>query len=390
MSRNSDHIRILHTADWHLGREFHGADLTAAHQHFFDWLAGQIEERGVDLVVMAGDIFDRALPPAASVELLNEQLERISGLCRIALIAGNHDSMQRLSYGPLLRPGIHLASGTAHIGRPFEFAIHGIDLLVYPVPYLDPGSTAEDLGAAESRHQEVLKAAFDRCREDLAGRNGSPRSVAVAHAFVQGAEESDSERTISIGDADRVPTTLLDGFDYVALGHLHRPQQVAGGMRYSGSPIPLSYSEVGEGLEKSVTLVDLPAEGQPVVELVEVPQYRKFERIRGTLDELLAEDAFEESRDSWLEITLTDEKRPDQPMERLRGRFGQIMLLRFESPISTGEDGDAQELTGLARADPVELSGRFLEEVRGDGPDEQERELLEQAVRSEAGAEVSG
>ncbi len=383
-------IRILHTADWHLGREFHGADLTEAHQHFFDWLAGQIEERQIDVVIMAGDIFDRALPPAASVELLNEQLARLSDGCEIALIAGNHDSMKRLSHGPLLKPGIHLDSGTDGVGRAIPVSHHGIDLLIYPVPYLDPGLTAGELEVEESRHEAVLQAAFDRCRTDLGAHPGSPRSIAVAHAFVSGAEESDSERTISIGDADRVPPGLLEGFDYVAMGHLHRPQQVADGIRYSGSPIPLSYSEVGPGLSKSVTIIDLPAAGPPSIETVEIPQHREFGRISGTLDELLADGVYEDRRDHWLEITLTDETRPDQPMERLRSKFEQIMSLRFESPISTADDQHAAELTGLAQADPVELAGRFLEQVRGGGPTDAEAALLEEAVKSKAAEEVAG
>jgi exonuclease SbcD len=383
-------IRILHTADWHLGREFHGADLTEAHQHFFDWLAGQIEERQVDVVIMAGDIFDRALPPAASVGLLNNQLARLSDICEIALIAGNHDSMKRLSYGPLLKAGIHLTSGTTGIGDAIALDRRGIELLIYPIPYLDPGLAAPEMGVEEARHQAVLQAAFDRCRADLAAREGSPRSVAVAHAFVRGAEESESERTISIGDADRVPPSLLEGFDYVAMGHLHRPQQVADWVRYSGSPISLSFSEVGPGLSKSVTLVDLPATGPPAIEIVEVPQHREFDRISGTLDELLADDAYEDRREHWLEITLTDETRPDQPMERLRSKFEQIMSLRFESPISTSEERDAEELTGLAQADPVELVGRFLGEVRSQGPDQAETALLEEAVKSKAAGEVAG
>ncbi|MCB0828460.1 MAG: exonuclease SbcCD subunit D C-terminal domain-containing protein, partial [Solirubrobacterales bacterium] len=194
----------------------------------------------------------------------------------------------------------------------------------------------------------------------------------------------------SIGDADRVPPSLLEGFDYVALGHLHRPQTIADGIRYSGSPIPLSYSEVGPGLSKSVTIIDLPAGGPPVTETVEVPQHREFGRISGTLDELLSEGAYEDLTEHWLEITVTDETRPDQPMERLRSKFGQIMSLRFESPISTADDQGAAELTGLARADPVELAARFLDEVRGQGPDRAESALLEQAVKSKAAEEVAG
>jgi exonuclease SbcD len=386
------HIRVLHTADWHLGREFLGADLTATHQHFFDWLATRIGELEVDVVIMAGDIFDRALPPAASVESLNERLADLSELTEVILVAGNHDSMKRLSYGPLLKPGIHLRSGTAEIGRPVEVRRGEVELLVYPVPYLDPGLVARELDVEETRHEPVLRAAFDRCREDLSGREGPLRSIAVAHAFVRGSTESESERTISVGDADQVPASTFDGFDYVALGHLHRPQTVADSIRYSGSPIPLSYSEVGPGLSKSVTLIDLPASGPLLVQEVEVEQLNRFDRISGTLDELLADGAYEDKTTHWLEITLTDERRPDQPMNRLRSRFEHIMSLRFEAPISSGDEKEAEELTGLAKADPVELAARFLEHVRGEGngPDDDERALLEEAVKSRAAEETAG
>jgi exonuclease SbcD len=393
MSKQPDDIRILHTADWHLGREFHGADLSEAHIHLFDWLAEEVERLEVDVIVMAGDIYDRALPPASSVELLNRELARLSELCEVVLIAGNHDSMARLSHGPLLKPEIHLAAGAEDVGRPIEIPYgesrEEPSLLIYPVPYLDPGITASHFDT-EARHQAVLAAAFDRCREDLASRGEGHRAMAVAHAFAQGAEESESERTISIGDADRVPTSTLDGFDYVALGHLHRPQQVAPAMRYSGSPIPLSYSEVGDGPPKSVVIVDFPPSGDPLIETVEVSQYRKFERISGTLDELLNDQRFDECRESWLEVTVTDERRPDQPMDRLRTRFSNVMSLRFSSPISTAEDREAEQLGDLARDDPVELAARFVKEVRGSGPDEAERDLLGDAVRSRAAEEVTG
>jgi exonuclease SbcD len=401
MSKQPDDIRILHTADWHLGREFHGADLTEAHLHLFDWLADEVERLEVDVIVMAGDIYDRALPPASSVELLNRQLARLSELCEVVLIAGNHDSMARLSHGPLLKPEIHLAAGPEVVGRPIEIpnGKPGEDpdedsgepsgLLIYPVPYLDPGITAKDFDT-EARHQAVLAAAFDRCREDLVGRGEGYRTMAVAHAFVQGAEESESERTISIGTADRVPTGTLDGFDYVALGHLHRPQQVAPAMRYSGSPIPLSYSEVDYGPPKSVVIVDFPPTGDPVVETVEVPQHRKFERISGTLEDLLNDQRFEDCRESWLEVTVTDETRPDQPMDRLRTRFSNVMSLRFSSPISSAEYREAEQLGELARVEPEELAARFVEEVRGSGPDDAERALFEEAVRSKQAEEVAG
>lgn len=382
-SKNPDHIRILHTADWHLGREFHGHDLSTLHQAFFDWLVVEVESRQVDLLIMAGDIFDRALPPLGAIEMLNRELARLADICEVVLITGNHDSTIRMSHGPLMRPGIHLRSGTSDIGNPVAPAAAPFPLAIYPIPYLDPGSSAEALGVDEARQEPVIRAAISRSLEDLSSREGA-RSVAVGHAFILGGEESDSERPISMGGSDRVPAAAFEGFDYTALGHLHRAQENGPGVRYSGSPIPLSFSEVGPGLDKSVSVIDLAADGSIEVEVVPIPQLVVMARVRGTLDELLTSDDFLDLTDAWLEITLTDERRPDQPMERLRSRFANVISLRFVSAISDGTDDDAHRLTEIAKVDPIQLIESFVEHVRGDAPDTDEDALLREALESRA------
>ena len=391
-------IRILHTADWHLGREFHGADLGPIHQRFFDWLAAEVERRRIDLLVMAGDVFDRALPPVSAVEMLNRELGRLAGLTRVVMITGNHDSATRLGHGPLLREAIHLRAGTERLGEPLLYEEGGFPLAIYPVPYLDPASSAPALGVEAAGHEAVLREAVARCAADLADRPGA-RSIAVGHAFVQGGEQSDSERSIEIGGTDRVPATVFDCFDYVALGHLHRPQGIrrpgaaedeAPRIRYSGSPVPLSFSEVGPGLVKSVAVVELEADGAVAVELVPVPPAVGMARLRGTLEELLEDESFEAHREDWVEVTLTDRRRPDQPMERLRGRFEHVVSLRFESALSAESEGEAARLTEIARSNPIELIGSFVEHVRGEGPDRAETELLAEALDSRTGEEVRG
>ncbi|MGA7397666.1 MAG: exonuclease SbcCD subunit D C-terminal domain-containing protein, partial [Solirubrobacterales bacterium] len=262
----------------------------------------------------------------------------------------------------------------------------GFPLAIYPIPYLDPGSAAEALGVDEARQEPVIRAAIDRSLNDLSDRPGS-RSVAIGHAFILGGEESDSERPISMGGSDRVPAAAFEGFDYTALGHLHRAQESGKAIRYSGSPIPLSFSEVGAGLGKSVNVVDLPAEGPIEVEVVPVPQLVEMARISGTLDELLSSDDFSSLTDAWLEITLTDERRPDQPMERLRSRFENVISLRFESQISDGTDDDPRHLTEIARVDPIRLIESFIEHVRGAGPHPEEEKVLKQALASRAAEE---
>lgn len=389
MNVNDEPIRILHTADWHLGREFHGHDMADLHQRFFNWLADETKARQIDVVLMAGDIFDRALPPVDAVKMLNRELGRLAGLTRVVLVTGNHDSTARMGHGALLREEIELRAGVSRLGEPLLIEDLAFPLAVYPIPYLDPVTAANELDLDDSTHRAVLTEAARRCREDLAAR-GKTRGIAIGHAFITGAEPSESERSIKVGGSESVPATVFEGFDYVALGHLHRPQKVGERIRYAGSPIPLSYSEVGAGPPKSVTLLELSPGGEIEEQQIEIPQPVEMARIRGTLKELLEDPDLEGKREWWLEVTLTDEPRPDQPMDRLRSRFTNVVSLRFTAPVSTGSSISPGELERLARLEPSELVASFLEEVRGRGPDEAETGLIETALEDRTASEVNG
>ena len=299
--KDSGKIRILHTADWHLGREFHGRDMSELHLEFFKWLAEQIEARKIDLVLMAGDIYDRALPPVSAISLFNEQMAKLSALAPFVMITGNHDSTVRMSHGPLLREGIHLRSGIESIGEPVTFE-EPFPLAVYPVPYLDPMTVAGQFDLDSTTHDAVIGEAVRRSLADLEAREGV-RSIAIGHAFVTGAVTSESERSIQVGGAEDVSSTVFGGFDYVALGHLHRPQSVGDRVRYSGSPIPLSYSEVDGGAGKSVAVIELSADGSVEIETVDIPQLVRMGRISGELDFLLDDDSLEDVKSDWLEVT---------------------------------------------------------------------------------------
>lgn len=377
-------IRIFHTADWHLGREFHGRDLTGLHLDFFDWLAGEVESRQVDLIVMAGDIFDRALPPVSAIELFNREVARLSDLTELVLITGNHDSVVRMSHGPLLRQNLHLRSGLDRLGDPILIE-KDFPLAVHPIPYLDPVTMASELDLDESTHTAVLTEAVRRCRE---ASGPAARSIAVGHAFITGASKSDSERSIEVGGSESVPADVFEGFDYVALGHLHRPQSLGERVRYSGSPIPLSYSEVGAGAPKSVTMIELAADGSFEEEQLEIPQTVRMARIKGTLEKLLQSDEFEPLRDHWLEVTLTDETRPDQPMEKLRSRFPEVVSLRFAAPITDPAGTVARDPEEIAKLDPAQLVESFVEEMRGIAPTTEEMELVTEALDSHTGVET--
>jgi exonuclease SbcD len=379
-----DSIRILHTADWHLGREFHGKDLTELHRRFFDWLIAEIEERQVDLVVMAGDIYDRALPPLEAIGLFNSQIDRLADVAPTVLITGNHDSTIRMSHGRLLREGICLRSGTDLLGKPEIFDSFAFPLAVYPVPYLDPISSGPALGVGQT-HEEVLGEATRMAREDLERRPEGTRSVLVAHAFVTGAETSDSERGIFVGGAEDVPAATFDGFDYTALGHLHRPQEPGARVRYSGSPLCLSFSESND--VKSVSLVDLDSAGSVSIEEVPVPRWVEVSRVSGLLDDLLADPEHRSLADHWLEVTLEDRTQPDSPMERLESVFNEVLSLRFSELGPEQAGRQAEELEALSRQEPMRLLEQFLVEVRGEGPDEEERRILQAALDHRSGSE---
>lgn len=225
-----DPMRLLHTADWHLGRALHRVPLLDAQRAVLDHLVELAREEQVDAVLLAGDVFDRALPPVEAVRVAGDALRRLAEVAPVIAISGNHDSAGRLGFAAELiaRGGVHLRTEPATVGDPVVLHDDDGPVAIYGLPYLDPDLTREALGAGERSHEAVVGAAMDRVRADLAARDGH-RAVVVAHAFVQGGESSESERDVSIGGAQTVPPSLFAGADYVALGHLHRPHAVGGG-----------------------------------------------------------------------------------------------------------------------------------------------------------------
>ncbi|MFG2769578.1 exonuclease SbcCD subunit D [Streptomyces sp. NPDC048350] len=371
-------MRFLHTSDWHLGRSFHRVSLLDAQSAFLDHLVATVRERDVDAVLVAGDVYDRAVPPLTAVELFDTALHRLAeaGVPTV-MISGNHDSARRLGVGAGLieRAGIHLRTAPAGVGTPVMLAdAHG-SVALYGLPYLEPALVRERFGAAKAGHEAVLAAAMDRVRADLATRPAGTRSVVLAHAFVAGGEPSDSERDITVGGVAAVPAGVFDGVDYVALGHLHGSQTVTPRVRYSGSPLAYSFSEVHH--RKSMWLIDLGADGTiEAAERVDCPVPRPLARIRGRLDDLLADPALVRHEESWVEATLTDPVRPAEPMARLAERFPHTLNLVFE-PERTEGDPLASYAQRLRDRSDQQIAEDFVAHVRGGaGPDDTERTVL--------------
>ncbi|WP_431303339.1 exonuclease SbcCD subunit D [Sediminicoccus sp. BL-A-41-H5] len=371
-------MRLLHTADWHLGRALCGQSFHAEQERlltgaFLDIL----RETKPDAVLLAGDIYDRALPPADSVELLDEVLQRIvRGLgIPVVMIAGNHDDERRLAFGSrLLRDaGLHICDSAMGCAFPFEDAHGPVSILA--AGYGTPALLAQLFGAEAgiTTHDAGFAAVTAHLR-GLAPR--SARSVVVAHAFVSGGLTSESERMLQVGGSGAVSAAHLAGFHYTALGHLHRRQSMAEGrIAYSGSPLAYSFSEAGSA--KSVTLVELDATGHVTAEEIALTPRHPLRVIRGTLADVLAA-ADGPGREDWLQVILTDRQLGAKAL--LQERYPSVLELRFESPLTTGEAGGT---TGARMPqDPLEALMAFRAAIGAGQLAEEERAAAIQAIQA--------
>lgn len=391
-------MRLLHTSDWHLGRTLHGVDLLDHQAAYLDHLVDVVRAEGVDAVVVAGDVYDRAIPPVEAVTLLSDTLARLAEHATVVVTSGNHDSATRLGFGAsLMRERVRVRTRVAALDEPVVLPSAAGDVLVYGLPYLDPDAVRGELGTVDEAgarrplarsHQAVTAAAMDRVRADVARRSAAgarpARTVVAAHAFAVGGRASESERDIRVGGVDHVTSDVFAGVDYVALGHLHGPQAVAGAgrtvLRYSGSPLAYSFSELHQ--TKSTVLVDLAGD-EPTTTLVPAPVPRRLADVSGTLDELLGA-AGEPHVDAWARVTVTDDARPADLFRRVRERFPHALVVQHRPDRVVPAAGAALV---TAAADPVDVAADFVHHVTGARPDAAELDVLRRAHELVAAAE---
>lgn len=392
-------MRLLHTSDWHLGRHLRTVPLAEHQREFLTWLTDLVASERIDAVLVSGDVYDRAIPSADAVPLLQDGLLGLVAHCPVILVPGNHDSATRLGFGARLLEAarVHLRASVEDLDRPVELVgSDGTVVLVYGLPYLEPEVVRHALGTDKS-HAAVLDGAMDRVRADLERRRAAapsdpaPRSVVLAHAFITGGQPSDSERDVSVGGVADAPVDVFDGVDYVALGHLHAPQgisSVSGTIaRYSGSPLAYSFSEADQ--DKSVTIVDIGPDGTVSVDLVPTPVPRRLRTLTGDLEHLLRDPDLAEAEDCWIRAVVTDTRRPDRPMDRLRERFPHVLELTWVPHV----DGEALVLPNdrvePVAADPVSVAAAFIEHVTGTQATTRERELIQESVERVRVSEAS-
>lgn len=372
-------MRILHTSDWHIGRTFHGHSTVEALETVLVALVEIVRDRSIDVVIVAGDVFDSTMPAAEHYGVLGRALSSLREAGAIVIVtSGNHDSAARLGYQAEFAQlaGIHVLTRPDRFDSPVVLSDEHGDVNVYGIPYLEP-SLVRHLHpeVALRRHADVLGFAMERIRADMAARGG--RSVVVSHCFATGAAGSDVERDITAGGLDYVPVTTFDGPDYVALGHIHGRATLSERVRYSGAPLHYSFSEADK--PRGAWLVELGQTGLDSVEWVPLPVPRPLARLTGPLDELLTSPEYTECTEHWIAATLTDDVRPLDAMPRLQRRFPWCAQLEHR-PAAVHDDGHSTYAARVDEKSDVEIVVGFLEHVRnGRGPSDTESQLVDEA-----------
>lgn len=375
-------MRILHTADLHLGRQFMGLSLEDDHEVVLGQIVEALVTEHVEVLVIAGDVFDRASPPNSAIRQFNRFLKRVADETEAAvvMIAGNHDSGDRIE-------AMSVFSSASRV------LVRGIaDAVEVPLVLRDAhGEVAfsalafsYEYAAREVFGDESISTPSDVIAAQIAAAKAhvpeGARWIVVAHAFVAGGAVGDTERALTrVGGIETVPVEVFDGADYVSLGHLHKPQDVgAPHIRYSGAPLAFGFDEAGE--EKSMTIVELNAEG---VEIRTVPfrPLRKVRSLTGAFGDLLAGTPSED----FIQAILTDESPLIDPMKRLRATYPNACHLAYSRQARAQENMGLG--TGRAAVSPIEMVSDFLKVVRGRAPDGAEAAIVADKLHAAENAE---
>ncbi|WP_016916373.1 exonuclease SbcCD subunit D [Vreelandella stevensii] len=367
-------MRLLHTADWHLGRLFHNLSLLDDQRHVLQQLLTIIDRERVDAVLIAGDIYDRSVPPAAAVTLLDDILAE---LCEqrglpVIMISGNHDGAARLGFGArhLRQAGLHILTDLATCDQPVTLAVDGVTVDVFGIPYADPEYVRSAFGADVRDFDAAHRYLLERIH---AQRHPARPALLMSHCFVEGGAASDSERPLTLGGAESVAWEPMQDFDYVALGHLHGPQyRGSEHIRYSGSLLKYSFSEASQ--RKGVTLVDLDATGVTRIEQIPLLPRREVRVLEGELDALIARGRTDPQADDYLLVRLTDRHAILDPMGKLREVYPNV--LHLEKPGMLEARGSQQLDRERLTFSTLDMFSDFFAQTSGEPMTDQQTEAI--------------
>lgn len=398
-------MRIFHTSDWHIGRTFHGYSTLDAARTVLGAIPGLVSELGIDVVIVAGDVYDVTNPSAESTQVLQQAIVAIREAgALVVVLSGNHDSATKLGFaGPFSAAyGLHLLTQASEVGSPVELADEHGPVDIYGIPYLQPELMRRQpwVGEQARTQHDVVSAAMDVVRSAIerrgSDRRGSERrrSVVVAHTFVAGAESesSDSERAITreplkAGGVDAVPVSVFEGVDYAALGHIHSCIQLSDAVRYSGALMHYSFKEAGK--PRGGWLVDIGADGLDSVEWVDLPVPRPLKEITGQLNDLLLSEEWEPYKDHYVKATYTDDTKQMDPLRKLRTWFPWCAEV-IHRPSNDHEASTASYRERVQGKSDTEVFESFLEDVRnGEGSSDEESQIFAEVLSEREAMELA-
>lgn len=355
-------MKVIHTADWHLGRVLHNQSLLADQTYILNQLIDYVIEHKVDVVLISGDVYDRSMPPAEAVALLDDVINRLSELgVVVVMISGNHDGPERLRFAfrQLKATGVHIMGDLSRIAEAVTLEKNGVTVNFYGIPYADPEKTRD----AYDTEVKTFDEAHTFLVEQISLRmDQSANNVLLSHCFVDGATTSDSEKTLSIGGSDRVSFEPMLDFDYVALGHLHSPQRRgADHIRYSGSLLKYSFSEHQQN--KGVTLLEFDPSGLVNFEHLTLMPLREVRVIEGLLEEVIELGKSDAANQDYVMVSLTDKTALLDPMGKLRVVYPNI--LHLEKVMLSQALGKSPDRAALKRGES-EMIHDFYQQVTGE------------------------
>lgn len=367
---------IMHLSDLHLGKRVNEFSMLDDQRHILQEILRIAAEERPDAVLIAGDVYDKSIPSAEAVQLCDEWICELAKLSEVYVISGNHDSAERLSWGARL-----MADSGVNLARPYNGSVEPIvrtdehgEVAFYLLPFVKPAHVraAWPDDTIES-YTDAIDVAIKHMNID-----DSRRNVLVTHQFVTGASRSESEE-VSVGGADNVDAEVFESFDYVALGHLHGPQNVgSASIRYCGTPLKYSFSEASH--EKSVSLIELGAKGSLELRTIPLVPLHDMREIRGSYEELTSRSFYEGSAtDDYLRVVLTDEEEILEAMNRLRTIYPNIMRLEYDNK-RTRARGQIEVTAAADELSPMELFAQLYETQNAQAPDEEQTAVLAELI----------
>ncbi|WP_028768298.1 exonuclease SbcCD subunit D [Shewanella fidelis] len=367
-------MKFIHTSDWHIGRQLHNQSLLDDQRYVLNQIVELAKSNEVDAVVIAGDIYDRSVPPANAVALLDDvvnQLVNQLGI-KVIMVAGNHDGHERLGFASrqMQQSGLYIIGPLTSQIEPIILQGKQGGAAFYPLPYAEPATVRHLYDCDASTHEEAMQTLLEGVTAH--DSQGLPK-VVIAHCFLDGGSESESERPLSIGGADKISPSLFKDFAYTALGHLHGPQYKGQEhTRYSGSILKYSFSEQKQN--KSVTLVEFDTDNLPKISLLPLTAMRDVRIVDGALDELLLAGENDANRDDYLMVRLSDKHAILDAMGKLRNVYPNVLHLE-----RTGLMANNEQLA--IRADHIkkgelEMFADFFNQVSGEALTPEQQQMM--------------